>query len=179
MPMISRLFSRLGLVCLLSSGAAACASEEDLGRRSDTDGGSSSKGDDSRDTVNSGGTSTAKLVCEGTPLSCEETPDKSECTKRGCSYAPPVCTGTAADCSTLSQATCDYVPGCQWALSFGVYKCTGRAVACDERALTGNCDAVLGKSGCRNVGGCSGTPKPCSDSTGYSTCAPGCTIGSR
>lgn len=178
MPTISRIFSLFGLV-FFSSGIAACASEEDLGQRSNTDGGSSSKGDDSPRPVSSGGTSTARPVCEGTPLSCAETSAESDCTKRGCSYDAPTCTGTAVACSTLSQATCAYVPGCQWTLVFGNYTCAGQAVACDERALTGNCDAVLGKSGCRNAGGCSGTPRPCSDSTGYSACAPGCSFGSR
>lgn len=173
MPTISRLFALFGLVCSFSS-LAACASEEDLGRRGDADGGAN--GGDTA-TVAAGGTSTARSTCVGTPLSCEETPEKSDCTKRGCDYVPPACTGTAKSCSTFTQTTCDRVPGCRWTLSFGNYVCAGQAVACDERVLTGNCDAVLGKSGCVTTGGCTGTPRPCSDSTGYDFCAPGCSYG--
>jgi len=69
--------------------------------------------------------------------------------------------GTAKRCSELSQAVCDYVAGCRWTMMFGTYTCAGQAVACDERAITGRCDGVLGKSGCTEAGGCSGTARAC------------------
>lgn len=164
------------LLCSFFGSAllGGCATEEDLGERSTkSDSGARSSGfDDSRQTSD-GGTNAVSPVCVGDPLPCKDTSDETTCTKRGCSYAPTTCTGTALSCSTLSQTTCDYVPGCRWTLLFGNYTCAGQAVACDERALTGNCDAVLGKSGCRVEGGCSGTPKPCSEGK-VPSCAPGC-----
>ena len=74
----------------------------------------------------------------------------------------------------MSQALCDYVPGCNWQPFLGSYACVGRSVACDERGITGNCDAVMGKSGCTNEGGCSGAPKACETFTMDECARQGC-----
>jgi hypothetical protein len=167
--------SKLLLCSFFASVAlvSACATEEDLGQRSSKPDGGSTTSDDT--TAGGSGTTVGTTpVCEGDPLPCNGTPEETTCTKRGCTYAPKTCTGNALGCGTFSQTTCNYVPGCSWRQIFGNYTCAGQAVACDERALTGNCGSALGKSGCREEGGCSGTPKPCSDDR--APCSPGCKL---
>lgn len=125
------------------------------------------------------GTVEAGPKCSGTPSPCDEVLDKTYCQAGSCTWTAPQCTGTAHDCNGFSSAVCPHVPGCSWQVLFGGYRCVGRAVACDERALTGNCDAVMGKSGCTMTGGCSGTPAACETHSARDCDAsliPGCTL---
>jgi hypothetical protein len=167
------------LVSILASYSclmfAACTVDQDLGQRSPDSG----KAPDET-TGSSGGTSSSsggtKGACGGM-TACDPNMSESSCTALGCSYAPPTCTGTANACASISLALCAYVPGCAVRNIFGNDTCAGQAVACDERAITGGCDSVMGKSGCLNAGGCTGGAQDCSklslsDCTSY----PGCSV---